>query len=151
HAPFLFDDGNTITENDSIKQLGPAVLSPPLRSCSAGRPLVNLSLAVNYFFGGLEPWGYHLFNMAVHALSAMLLWAIVRRPLRLEFFDGRFDRAAEPLALLVALVWAVHPLQTETVQYVTQRTEGMVGCCYLATLYACLLYWTSPRETRGKW
>jgi hypothetical protein len=159
HAPFIFDDEFTIVNNPSIVKLwpllgdsaGPGPLNPPPATATTGRPLVNLSLALNYYFGGLDPTGYHLFNMAVHMLSAMLLWAILRRTLQLEYFAGRFQRAAEPLALLVALVWAVHPLQTESVEYVTQRTEGMMGFFYLATLYGGLRYWAAPTAGRSKW
>jgi tetratricopeptide (TPR) repeat protein len=150
-TPFIFDDYPSVLNNPSIKQLfplfggppGTTPLSGPRGGPTAGRPLVNLSLTVNYAFGGLNPFGYHLFNMVVHGLTAMLLWAILRRSLRLEYFQGRFERAAEPLAFLVALVWAVHPLLTEAVQYVTQRTELMVGLFYLATMYTSLRYFTT--------
>jgi tetratricopeptide (TPR) repeat protein len=107
----------------------------------AARPLVNLSLAVNYHFGQLNPRGYHVFNVAIHMLVAILLWAIVRRTLRLPSLHGRFDRAEGLIAVLVALLWAVHPLATEAVAYVTQRTELMMAMFYLATLYSSLRYW----------
>ena len=58
-------------------------------------------------------------------------------------FAGRFERTAEPLAFAAALLWALHPLVTETVVYTTQRTELMVSFFYLATLYASLRYWGS--------
>jgi tetratricopeptide (TPR) repeat protein len=123
-------------------------LNPPPYSSTSGRPLVNLSLALNYHFGQLDPVGYHAFNVVVHVLSALVLWAIVRRTLRLEYFAGRFDRVSGPLALAVALVWALHPLQTEAVIYVTQRTELMMAFFYLATLYGSLRYWAADSPHR---
>ena len=159
-APFIFDDNPSIVRNPSIKQLfplfggrpGTTPLSAPKGYPTAGRPLVNLTLAVNYAIGGFNPVGYHLFNLVVHILAAMLLWSMLRRTLRLQYFEGRFDRAAEPLAFLVALVWAVHPLVTETVQYVTQRTELMMGLFYIATMYASLRYFTATgRSERTVW
>jgi tetratricopeptide (TPR) repeat protein len=151
-APFIYDDPTCIANNPSIVRLWPLVgdaehpgpLNPPKDLPTSGRPLVNLSLALNYQFGGLDSTGYHLFNLIVHLLAALLLGLIVRRTLRLEFFDGRFTTASGLLAFLVALLWAVHPLQTETVIYVTQRTELMVGLFYLATLYGSLRYWDAP-------
>ncbi len=152
HAPFIFDDLFSVQKNSSIVNLWPLVgeegnpgpVNPPNDDCpTAGRQLVNLSLALNYHFGRLDPFGYHVFNIVVHLLSTVLLWAIVARSLRLEYFGGRFDRTADPLALLVALVWALHPLQTESVVYVSQRTESMMGLCYLATLYGSLRYWAA--------
>ena len=156
HAPFIFDDENSVTNNSSITRLWPLVgdadergpLNPAPQYCTAGRPLVNLSLAVNYRFGGLDPTGYHVFNIIVHILSAWLLWAVVARTLALDCFAGRFARSGRPLALLVALIWAVHPLQTEAVQYVTQRTELMVSFFYLATLYGSLRYWAAEAGGR---
>jgi protein O-mannosyl-transferase len=159
-APFIFDDADSVLSNSSITQLWPLVgdkqhpgpLNPPPHSAVGGRPLVNLSLATNYYFGQYDPRGYHLVNLGLHLISALLLWAIMRRTLRLEYFGGRFDGASGPLALAAALLWTLHPLQTETIQYVTQRTELMVGMWYLATLYASLRYWSADAPaSRGAW
>jgi tetratricopeptide (TPR) repeat protein len=150
NAPYIFDDEEAIQTNASIRRLWPlsadeAGLSP-FKSAdelpTSGRPLVNFSFALNYAWGGLHPAGYRLVNVAIHFLSAILLMLIVRRTLRQERFAGRFDRAAAPLALLTALLWAVHPLQTEAVAYATQRTELLMAFFYLATLYCSLRYWS---------
>ena len=116
----------------------------------SGRPLVNLSLALNYHFGQLQPRGYHLTNLAVHIVTTWLLWAIVRRTLRLPRFGDQFHAAADWIAPLRALLWAIHPLVTEAVEYVTQRTELMMGLFYMATLYSSLRYWdaTSAAQRR---
>jgi len=148
-SPLVFDDAPSVEQNPSLVRLWPLLgadgqpgpLNPPKDLPTSGRPLVNLSLALNYHFGGLNPAGYHAFNLAVHLLAAMLLGLIVQRLLRLECFGGRFAGASGPLAFLAALLWAVHPLNTETVVYITQRTELMVGLFYLATLYGSLRYW----------
>jgi protein O-mannosyl-transferase len=150
-APLFFDDVFALVENKSIKSLWPLVgatqqpgpLNPPKDLPISARPLVNLSFAINYYFGGLDPVGYHLINVVIHFLSAMLLWSIVRRTLRLPYFASRFDAAAGWLALAVALLWALHPLQTEAVIYTTQRTELMMALFYLATLYCSLRYWSA--------
>ncbi len=121
----------------------PGALSPPEDLPTSGRPLVNLSLAWNYHFGQDHPAGYHVFNLFLHVLSAWLLLAIVRRILCLDYFAGRFDNSSGPLAFAAALLWAVHPLQTETVEYITQRTELMVGFFYLSTFYCSLRHWAA--------
>ena len=158
-SPFIFDDIQCIVNNPSIMQFWPwwgetgtAPLNPPQDFITAGRPLVNFTFALNVALGRLDPTGFHAFNLLVHFLSALLLWAIVRRTLRLPFFHGRFDGAAEWLATLVALVWAIHPLQTEAVQYVSQRTEVLMGMFYLATLYASLRYFGEQQSpARAVW
>ncbi|HVU86332.1 MAG TPA: hypothetical protein VHD36_03360, partial [Pirellulales bacterium] len=96
---------------------------------------MNLSFALNVAYGGLDPFGFHVVNVCLHVLAALVLFALARRTLRLERFEHRFDRAADGLALAAALLWALHPINTETVEYVTQRTELMVGLFYLLTLY----------------
>ncbi len=159
-APLVFDDRTSVIENQSITTLWPLVgdrtfpgpLNPPPAMPTAGRPLVNLSLAINYHFGKLNPWGYHVFNLMVHWLAAVLVGLIVKRIVELDFFAGQFSGVGGALAFLAALLWGVHPLQTETVVYVTQRTELMVGLFYLAVVYGSLRYWSaSSRGQRGLW
>src|SRR5688572_15912022 len=133
-VPFLWDDEIAIVENPRLRTLWPfgdagyAVQSP-----ESGRPVVRFTLALNHALGGLAVRGYHLFNLAVHVGAALLLFAIVRRTL------ARFPRwreAAPWLAFLTAAVWLVHPLQSEAVTYVIQRTELVMGFFSLATLLA---------------
>ncbi len=134
-APFLFDDENSIVGNASIRQIATS-LAPPRDTPVAGRPLVNLSFALNYRAGGLEVRGYHLVNIAIHIAAALVLFGLVRRTLLLPTLADRFGRASSTLGLSCALVWALHPLQTETVNYLTQRTESLMSLFYLLTLYA---------------
>jgi tetratricopeptide (TPR) repeat protein len=139
-VPFLMDDVHSIVENGAIQQLSPLsdVLFPPPESGRTveGRPMVSVSVALNYALGGLNVWGYHAFNLAVHALAALTLFGLVRRTLQLPRWRARFEGVATPLALAVALLWGLHPLQTESVTYIIQRAESMVGLFYLLTLYS---------------
>ncbi len=157
-APFIFDDRMTIEDNPSIRSLWPlwgdiehpGPLNPPRDISSAGRPLVNLTFALNYAIGGLNTWGYHVANITIHILNALLIWAIVRRTLLLDRFNNHYQSTAVPLACAAALLWCVHPLLSETVLYVTQRTELTVAFFYLATLYASLRYWSSAAPASRK-
>ena len=138
-APFVFDDVPAIAGNPSIRQLWPltGVLAPGLDGglTVSGRPLVNLSLAVNYALGGDAVQGYHLLNLLIHLGAGLTLFGITRRTFAQPLLAGRFGGAALPLGLVVALVWLLHPLQTESVTYVVQRAESLMGLCYLLTLY----------------
>jgi tetratricopeptide (TPR) repeat protein len=140
HGPFVLDDTPSIVENQSIRDFGSAqvLAAPPDAITTAGRPVVNLSLAVNYAIGGLAVEGYHVLNLAIHILAALALFGLVRRTLLLPTLSAQFGAAATGLALAVALLWAIHPLQTESVTYVVQRAEAMVGLFYFLTIY-CLL------------
>lgn len=159
-APFFFDDHDSILENPSIRRLwplfgdrrSPGPLDTLRPSPVSGRPLVNLSLAVNYRIGELAPRGYRILNLAVHVASALLLAALVRRGLQRDLRASAADRSVWGPSVVVALLWALHPLQTEAVAYVTQRTELFVGFFYLATLYASLRSWSATsRAGRRAW
>ena len=136
-GPFVFDDLLSITENPTIRQLWPltAPLSPPSGQglTVEGRPLLNLSLALNYAINGTAPWNYHLTNIAIHALATLTLFGLLRRTLTAS---STFNvQLSTTLSFSAALLWAVHPLQTESVTYIVQRTESLMGLLLLATLY----------------
>jgi tetratricopeptide (TPR) repeat protein len=145
---FVFDDTYAVVENLTIRSLwplGPVLDSTHIGSPTDGRPVVNLSLAVNYALGGLNPWGYHAVNLAVHILAALMLFGVVRRTLLLPSLRDRFAGRSTTLALAAALIWAVHPLQSESVTYVSQRAESLAALLYLAVLYGCIRAFAGER------
>jgi tetratricopeptide (TPR) repeat protein len=158
-APFIYDDAFSITRNPHIRRLWPIwdALSPTTKSFVGGRPIVNLSLALNYALGGLAVRGYHVFNLAIHLLAGLTLYGIVRRTfLRQECWStgvmecwARFGTSGEWVALTVAVLWTVHPLQTEAVTYISQRCESLMGLFYLLTLYCFVRGVESPGWPRG--
>ncbi len=151
HVPFVFDDEHSILGNPTIHQLWPlsGPLSPPPDHgfTVSGRPLLNLSLALNYAVSGTEPWSYHVLNLLIHMAAGLGLFGLVRRTLgRLPSASPaglRLRELALPTALVVALLWTLHPVQTESVTYVIQRAESLMGFFYLLTLYGFVRY-TEP-------
>ncbi|MSU51630.1 MAG: tetratricopeptide repeat protein [Opitutus sp.] len=144
-VPFLFDDRPAIERNETIRTLWPLTtpLSPPVSGAGvAGRPIANLSLALNYALGGLEVRGYHAVNIGLHALTGLVLWGVLRRTLRRM---GRGE-AGERMAAAATLLWLVHPLQTESVVCVVQRNEVLVALFYLLTLYCFVRSTESTRR-----
>lgn len=113
---------------------------------NVSRPLIGLSLAINYAISGLDTWSYHVFNLLIHVLAALTLFGIVRRTLLTEPLRERFGQASFALALVVALLWVVHPLQTQSVTYIIQRCESQMGLFYLLTLYSAVRGFTSDRK-----
>jgi len=166
-GPFLFDDIGSIPENATIRHLWPiwAALSPPVGGFTvSGRPVLNLSLAVNYALGGTNVWGYHAANLLIHILAGLTLFGIVRRTLVIRRSMGiqpmvvvyhGLEAHATLIAFTVALLWTVHPLQTESVTLVIQRAESLMGLFYLLTLYGFIRYaetgaaWPRADEERG--
>jgi Flp pilus assembly protein TadD len=149
-GPFVFDDTASIAENPALHSLRAIreVLSPAVTSTLMGRPLVNLTFAVNYALGGLDVRGYHLANLAIHLLAALTLFGVVRRTLLTAPLRARFGPAALPLAGATALLWTVHPLQTEAVTYIVQRAESLASLLYLLTLYGLI---RSAEARDGRW
>lgn len=137
-VPYLMDDMDSIEKNPSIQKGFIEALSPPTNSgvTVSGRPLLNLSLAVNYRLHGTALWGYHAGNLLIHFAAALCLFGVVRRTLKQPLLAARFGEHATLLAYAATVLWALHPLQTESVTYIIQRAESLVGLCYLFTTYA---------------
>lgn len=138
-VPLLLDDVASIAENPSLRRLWPLsdVLSPPANVGLGGRPLANLAFALNYAAGGTAVAGYHAVNLALHLAAGCLLFALLRRTLLLPAL-ARFSARAAEIAGAAALLWTLHPIQTNAVTYLSQRTEVLMALLYLATLYASL-------------
>jgi protein O-mannosyl-transferase len=138
-VPFVFDDPLAVLENPTIRRLWPItdVLIPPRGEglTVEGRPVLNLTLALNYAAGGTSVRGYHVANILIHWLGALTLFGVVRRALLLPRLHERFGAAAMPLAAIVAFLWALHPLQSAAITYVIQRAEALVTLFYLLTFY----------------
>ncbi len=144
---FVFDDPGSLIDNPSIQHLWPITgpLNPPRGQgiTVEGRPVLNLTLAVNWAIDQYNStYSYHVGNFIIHMLAALALFGLVRRTLLLERWGGRFGSCAGELALAVAAIWAIHPLQTESVTYIVQRAESLMGLFYLATLYFALRAFT---------
>jgi tetratricopeptide (TPR) repeat protein len=158
-VPFILDDQESIVSNASIRghDIGIWLIPPSERGETvSGRPLLNLSFALNYAVGGLDVRGYHLINTGIHCLAGVLLFGLLRRT---PFELGRITREPAPrrwdscyqspwLALVVVLLWVLHPLQTAAVTYVSQRAEVLAGSFYLLTLYAFVRAAHSSSRTR---
>ncbi len=141
-SPFIFDDDPQIVSNPKIRSL-----FPPWEIFSNNRrPILYLSLAINYALGGLNVGGYHLFNLLIHIGSALLLFGIIRRTLLQNSFTPTWQKSALRISLSIALLWLAHPLQTQSVTYIIQRAESLMAFFYLATLYAVIRTVLTPKS-----
>jgi Flp pilus assembly protein TadD len=134
---FLFDDLETIVRFQRPEGGGrfTAGLVNLLRGKPAYRPIRSASYAFDHAISGVRPWGYHLVNVACHGLAAILVFLIAR-----ELFGRRRP------ALLTALLFAVHPIQTETVTYLSGRRDLLSGLFVLAGFYAFVRYRVTGRS-----
>ncbi len=136
---FLLDDEPMIVDNVSIRQF-----SPISKFIFGGglRKLPMLSFAANYSLGGLDPTGYHYFNVAVHLLAGVSLYGLCYVTFRSSVWPLDYRSQAALVAFLISLLWVVHPLNTQAVNYVVQRIESMMGLAFFLFLwlYACSNY-----------
>ncbi len=138
---FMFDDYPNIVENPNLhlQHLDTDGLLNAAFGGSAGplkRPLAMLSFALNYWLDGIQPLGYKLVNIGLHIVNSCLVFALAI--LLLRVFPAPAGGLDEPrirrMALLAALLWAVHPLNLSTVLFVVQRMTGMVSLFMLLGL-----------------
>jgi hypothetical protein len=157
-APFLpgldgqfltWDDDLNFLTNPHFRGLGWSNLRWMLTTTLTGHwiPLSWLTLGVNYTLGGMNPWGYHLGNMLLHAGNAVLLYLIARRLL------ARAGAAAgEPAlsagAVFAALLFAVHPLRVESVVWITERRDVQGAFFFLLSVWGYLYAVAGGRDGR---
>ena len=130
---FVFDDQRLVIDNPDIRSLG---LSS--KAWSSPHRTTLWTLAVNRAVGQDKPWGYHLVNVVLHALSGLVLFGLLCRTLLRQSDRPRLQELAPWIAFSVALLWMIHPLQTQSVTYVSSRSDLVAGLCFLLTLYGTL-------------
>jgi tetratricopeptide (TPR) repeat protein len=143
HAPFVFDDYRSIVENHIIKKIDNFFSADTAISIlQSNRYIGYLSFAMNYKIHGLDVTGYHIFNIAIHILNAFLVYSLVLLTFKTPFLrnanNANDGRSISPslLAFVTGLLFAVHPLQTQSVTYIVQRYVSLATFFYLVSLIA---------------
>lgn len=133
---FVFDDIHGISDNLYIKDLRYAGMF--FKGCYTSvidiprgmlRPVLMLTFVFNYYFSGLQPFGFHVINLTIHFLNAILLYSLLKN-LRPKVPFG--------LALLLSLLFIVHPVYTEAVGYISCRSDLLLTCFILLALLSYL-------------
>lgn len=147
--PFVFDDVPELVHNPDVLRLSGCLdtISRSQNTGLSGRPVACLTFAANVAIAGFSVQAFHMVNIAIHILAALTLFGILRRTIiRVQPTAIRSETA---VAGFIAICWALHPLQTESVTYVIQRIESLAGLWYLLTLYCAIRAWDSGRS--GLW
>jgi Tfp pilus assembly protein PilF len=138
-GPFVFDDPNSVTQSELIRRLTPLIRFVNLST----RPLTDYSYAVNYAIGEYSPRPYHATNILLHAINVLLLYFLVWQTLGVPALAARYGAARTWIALVAAAGFAAHPLATETVAYVSSRSEALVATFFLVSLLLYVLATTA--------
>jgi tetratricopeptide (TPR) repeat protein len=135
HVPFVFDDEDSITGNPVIRDMGNFLLNGTGYSYNPRRFVGYLTFALNYEWGGLDVTGYHIVNLAIHIINALLVYGLMVLTFKTPMMKGS---ALAPrsgiLAFFTAALFTVHPVQTEAVTYVVQRLASLAALFYSASL-----------------
>ncbi|MCJ8267931.1 MAG: tetratricopeptide repeat protein [Psychrosphaera sp.] len=148
-VPFYLDDRESILTNVSVH-------SPTLDLLVNGpnrmRIIGYFTLWLNYQIGGIEPFGYHLVNILLHAVNSLLVYVLARQlfchfsPKANSSVEQREQNTRNGLwALAIAAIWALHPLNSQAVTYVVQRLASIVTIFYLLTI---IFYIQARKQTK---
>lgn len=138
HAPFQFDDRPNITQNpnvqirvftwDRLERLVQNTYKESIRVFS------YFTLALNYYFGGFNVFGYHLINFLIHIASGIFLYWFLILTFNLPSLKERYGPISYKVALFTGLIFISHPIQTQSVTYIVQRMASMAGMFYLLSM-----------------
>ncbi len=152
NASWHFDDQESILERKELhlkKISWPEIKKTFFRGKTIYRPVACLSLALNYYFGGTDVFGYHLVNTFIHILAALFLFLFIYQTLNLPSLKPIYGSNAYLIALLTSFFWAVNPVQTQAVTYIVQRMASMAGMFYIMAMYFYLKGRTAERRSLG--
>ena len=139
HSGMVFDDHPFIISDPAVHMTAfswNSVKTAAIKGLPAHRYLPNISFALNYYFGQLNTFGYHLVNLVIHLMSGVCLFFFLRLTLRL-YHKHSDEGNPDLIAFFAALLWIVQPVGTQAVTYICQRMASMVALFYILSL---LLY-----------
>jgi hypothetical protein len=140
-AGFIWDDDHYVTENMTLRSLaGLKQIWLDPKATPQYYPLVHTGFWVEYHLWGLDPKGYHLVNVLLHAANAVLVWLVLKR-------------LGVPGALWAALIFALHPVHVESVAWVTERKNVLSTLFYLSAMLAYWRFWPADgaQPQTGAW
>jgi hypothetical protein len=125
---FHFDDQLAIVENYAIHRFDVKQIF------SSSRPILDLTLAINYHFGKLNVFGYHLVNLLLHISNGIMLYFILFQTANLPSLKEKYGERAYRIALYASLIFIAHPIQTQAVTYIISRSSVLATTFYLLAL-----------------
>ena len=150
-----WDDEKNFVTNEGFRGLGWTHLRWMLTTTLMGHwiPLTWLTLAMNYVFGGMSPWGYHAGSLLLHAANAAVFFVVARRLLTAAAGSGAAPGAVAWGGAAAAAVFALHPLRVESVAWATERRDVLCGFFYLLAVLGYLVAVERGRDGRldGRW
>ncbi|MEA2039086.1 MAG: tetratricopeptide repeat protein, partial [Thermodesulfobacteriota bacterium] len=149
NASWHFDDDQNILELGSMrlnKLCWPEIKKTFFNEQGAiSRPVVRVTLALNYYFGKTNVFGYHLVNISIHIVASIFLFLLIYNTLNLPLLKDKYGTDSYFIAFLATVFWAINPVQTQAVTYIVQRMASMAGMFYIMSMYFYLKGRTSQK------
>ena len=136
---FHFDDQPAIVENYAIHRFDLKEIFS-----TSSRPILEITLAVNYYFGKLNVFGYHLVNLLLHISNGIMLYFILFQTANLPSMKEKYGQRAYRIALYASLIFIAHPIQTQAVTYIISRSSVLATTFYLLTFVLFIKALRSP-------
>jgi protein O-mannosyl-transferase len=135
-VPFYLDDIPNLVENSIIKDVGHIGL---IWTHSGASPLAYLTFAINFYLGGLEVFGYHFFNLLIHIFASIFVYFLTREIFETPTIKASMNQTNPHwMALGASLIFLIHPVQTQAVTYISQRTTSLATALYLFSVFCYL-------------
>lgn len=99
------------------------------------RPIACFTFALNYYFGKDNVFGYHFVNLSIHLLTSIFLFLFIYHSLNLPLLKAKYGPNSYFIALLATVLWAINPIQTQSIAYIVQRMSSMAGMFYIMSMY----------------
>jgi Flp pilus assembly protein TadD len=152
-TPFIFDDKNNIESNPHIrlsqitlKGLAKAAFDSP----SHQRPVSNISFALNYYLHGYNVVGFRFVNILIHIISGIILYFFIQTTFRTPALRSR-DGNHRWIPFFAAIIWMVHPVQTQSVSYVVQRMNSLSAMFYILSILLYAYFRLTQHKRKKGW
>jgi tetratricopeptide (TPR) repeat protein len=149
-GPFVFDDYNSIVENNSLHWRQPISLTDISNSLASHRPIADLTFGLNYYFGKLNVKGYHLVNISLHLMNTLFLFYFLTLIFKLRALE-KGSAANFHAEFIITLLWSASPLQTQAIDYIVQRVTLLACLFYLLSLISYMKARTTPFKKNILW
>ncbi len=150
HVPFVFDDASSIVDNNVVHDVGNFLFNSAGYSYNPNRFIGYLTFALNYTWGGFDVTGYHIVNLAIHIINALLVYGLVVLTFKTPLMKGSsLAPRSRILAFFTAALFTVHPVQTESVTYIVQRLASLAALFYSASLCSYIRFRLIQESAEG--
>ena len=151
NSPFVLDDLRKIEDNPAIRvdQFAPVEIMKAGFQSSRMRPVAFMTLALNHSLHKYDVYGYHVVNVAIHILTGFFLYLVIAATLKTASIQHRYSQP-DLIAFFAALIWLVHPIQTQSVIYIVQRTNSLATLFFILS-FLFYIYGRQTSRTGYKW